>query len=128
MTLELGGRDPAHEFLSALSRSNLSGAESLKNRIEFVAEHDRYENQYTFRSVGNGIYEFKTRGLRLYAFYDDLPGLEPQLIIATNGGTKNTRREQNADIARAADIRLRYLEAKSGVGVKIQLITLDHED
>lgn len=126
--MDLGGKEPAHEFLATISRSNIRGAESLKNRIEFVAEHDRYENQYTFRSVGEGVYEFKAAGLRLYAFYDDLPGLEPQLIIATNGGTKNTPKEQRADIAKAAAIRVRYLRTKKVTGVKIQLITLDHED
>jgi hypothetical protein len=45
----------------------------------------------------------------LYAFYDELPGLEPQLIIATSGGGKG---KQSSDIRKARDLRQRYLEAK----------------
>ena len=116
------------EFLEALARGNKQGAEALKNRIQTVAERDRYENEITFRHVGDGVFEFKRNGLRLYAFYDELPGLQPQLIIATNGGTKNTKKDQEADISRAKIIRIRYHEAKSLPDTKFQLIILDSEN
>lgn len=128
VTLGLDGKDLAEEFLIRLAKSDPRGAESIKVRIQTVAEYDRYENNFTFRSVGDGIYEFKRPGLRLYAFYDEIPSLKPQLIIASNGGGKNTRKEQNTDIAKAKSLRRRYLEARSLSNAKIHLITLDHEN
>lgn len=77
VTLGLDGKDLADEFLLRLAKSNPRGAESIKIRVQTVAEYDRYENEFTFRNVGDGIYEFKRPGLRLYAFYDDVAGLKP---------------------------------------------------
>jgi hypothetical protein len=128
VTLGLDGKDLAEDFLSRLLKSDPKGAESIKTRVQNVAEHDRYENEFTFRSVGDGVYEFKRPGLRLYAFYDEIPGLKPQLIIASNGGTRNTRKGQNADIAKAKQLKARYLEAKQRPHAKIRLITLEHEN
>jgi len=128
VTLGLDGKDLADEFLLRLAKSDPRGAESIKIRVQTVAEYDRYENEFTFRNVGDGIYEFKRPGLRLYAFYDDVAGLKPQLIVACNGGTKNTCKEQNADIAKARRLRSRYLEAKSLPNAKIRLILLHHEN
>lgn len=128
VTLGLDGKDLANEFLSHLLKCDPRGAKSIKTRVQNIAEHDRYEHELTFRSVGGGVYEFKRPGLRLYAFYDEVPGLKPQLIIASNGGTKNTRKDQKADIARAQSLRARYLAAKSQSTTKIRLLTLSHEN
>jgi len=125
VTLGLDGKDLADEFLSCLIKSDPRGAKSIKTRVRNIAEHDRYEHELTFRSVGGGIYEFKRPGLRLYAFYDEVPGLKPQLIIASNGGTK---KDQDADIARAQSLRASYLAAKSQPNTKIRLIILSHEN
>jgi ABC-type Fe3+-hydroxamate transport system substrate-binding protein len=128
VTLGLDGRDLAYEFLTTLRKSNPRGAESLITRIQTVAEHDRFENEFTFRSVRDGIFEFKRPGLRLYAFYDEVEGLDPQLIIATNGGTKNNKKEQQADIARTQSLRNRYLAAKKVSTTRFRLKLLDHEN
>jgi len=125
VTLGLDGKDAALGFLKALAKSNRSGFEAIRARIRAVAERNRFENDRTFNNLGDGIYEFKGPGLRLYAFYDELPGLQPQLVIATNGGSKNTKKEQQADIARAKLLRCRYLESK--LRAKIRLIILPHE-
>jgi hypothetical protein len=126
VTLGLEGRDLAQEFLLDLAGSDARGFEFIRSRIRAVAEHDRFENQITFRYVGDGVFEFKRPGLRLYAFYDNLPGLQPQLILATNGGRKNSG--QQADINRAKLIRARYFNDKTKPGVTIRLITLPDED
>jgi hypothetical protein len=113
VTLGLDGRDLAYEFLADLAKSDRPAAESLKNRIKTVADHDHYHhNEQIFRGVGDGLYEFKAKHIRLYAFYEQLPGENPQLIIATNGGTKNNKKEQRTDIARAKSLRAQYLAAK----------------
>lgn len=128
VTLGLDGKDLAQEFLTSLHKSNRTGFDMIQARVKAIAEHEQHENQYTFRHLVGGLYEFKRPGLRLYAFYDDLPGLKPQFIIATSGGTKNTAKEQNRDIARAQALQQRYLAAKSKPDTKIKLLTLPDED
>ena len=128
VTLGLDGKDLAQEFLLSLAKSNRSGFEMIQARVKAVAEHVQHENQYTFRHLGNGLYEFKRPGLRLYAFYDELPGLKPQLIIATSGGTKNTAKEQQRDIAKAQALQARYQAAKSKADTKLKLIILPDEN
>lgn len=128
VTLGLDGKDLAYDFLATLRKSNPRGAESLITRIQTIAEHDRFEHEFTFRSVRDGIFEFKRPGLRLYAFYDEIEGLDPQLIIATNGGTKNNKKEQQTDIARAKSLRNRYLAAKKISTTRFRLHLLDYEN
>lgn len=111
VTLDFGKGSPADRFLTRLKRSNRTGFAALEARIRGVAAHHNYQNPLTFKSLGDGLFEFKTRksGLRLYAFYDDIPGTDPQLIVATSGGGKGTQR---SDIRKARELRQRYLDAK----------------
>jgi hypothetical protein len=127
VTIGFNGKDLAQAFLLSLAKSNHTGFEMIKKRIKAVAERDDYENEYTFSHIQEGVYEFKRPGLRLYAFYDDLPDCKPQLIIATNGGTKNTKKEQSQDIAKAISIKQRYLALKAESSSKIKLTTLPNE-
>lgn len=114
VTLGINGKDLAKNFMYQLRKSDRAGAELLFARIKAVAERENYENRETFRSLGSNLFEFKTRsGLRLYAFLDEIENLGPQLVIATNGGKKNTAKEQSADIARARSLKERYQFAKS---------------
>jgi hypothetical protein len=127
VTIGFDGKDLAQDFLLSLAKSNREGFEMIRTRIEAVSERDDYENEYTFRHLQAGVYEFKRPGLRLYAFYDERPGFKPQLIIATNGGTKNTKKEQSKDIAKAISIKQRYLALKAESNSKIKLTTLPNE-
>ena len=111
VTLSLDGQDPAAKFLTKLQKKDANAYRSLKTRIRTVSEYDRYENEQTFRLVGDGIYEFKRNNpklIRLYAFYDDIDGVG-QLILCTNGGDKSS---QANDIKQAKAIRKAYLAAK----------------
>lgn len=126
VTLGLDGKDDALIYLQNLAKSNLSGFESIRSCIRAVSDYERFENDRTFNSLGDGIYEFKRPGLRLYAFYYNHPDGELQLIIASNGGTKNRKQEQQSDVARAKNLRQKFLNA-----IKenpIHLITLPHEN
>ncbi len=120
VTLDLGNGSPADEFLETLHRSNREGFDALEARIRAIASHLRYQNPLTFKSLGQGLFEFKTKksGLRLYAFYDEIAGLEPQLIIATSGGGKG---RQSSDIRQARDLRQRYLDAKLLPDTRIEI-------
>lgn len=108
VTLGINGKDLAAEFLSKLLIDDRNQFDFIRSRIKTIANYPRYENKLTFRSVGEGIHEFKRPGLRLYAFYWDLEG-ESHLIICTNGGIKN--KDQSRDIARAKAIKEAFLDA-----------------
>ena len=120
VTLDFGDGSPADSFLTSLSQSNRDGFDALRARIRSVANHFRYENSHTFRSLGDGLYEFKTKksGLRLYSFYDEFHGFQPQLIIVTSGGGKGG---QASDIRKARELRKRYLTTKAMPGTSIEI-------
>lgn len=111
VTLSIDGSNPAAKFLTKLQKKDSNAYRSLKTRIRTVAEYEHYENEETFRPLGDGLYEFKRNSpklIRLYAFYDEIDGVG-QLIICTNGGDK---RSQQQDITQAKAIRKAYLTAK----------------
>jgi hypothetical protein len=112
VTLSINNNDPARSFLNKLRKNDINRFRSLKTRIRAVSCYKSYENQLTFRHVGDGIYEFKRPGLRLYAFYDDLDG-EEQLILCTNGGLKKSKKQQNSDIDHARNRKEEYMAAKA---------------
>lgn len=120
MTLGINQNDLARKFLLKLQKDDGQKSTQLNARIERVSNHDKYEHDEIFNHVGDGLYEFKRPGLRLYAFYDTL-GDEHQLILCTSGGTKNKKKEQNADIAKAKQIKNRYFEAKADNSTRITI-------
>jgi hypothetical protein len=123
VALEISGKCEPLPFIRKLKQSNPIAYDSLFARFKAVAEREHYSNTLTFRSLGGGLYEFKTKstGIRLYAFYDQLEGHTPQLIIATNGGAKNTKKQQSRDIKKARGLMERYLEAKKSPGLTITI-------
>lgn len=66
----------------------------------------KYENEEIYRSIGDGIWEFKAPSVRLYSFNDD------KRIVLTHAGKKPTK--VNADRDRAISIREQYLIWKKG--------------
>lgn len=111
-TLGIDGKDRARKFLEKLKKDDSRKWKLLNDRIENVSNFHTYENDQIFNYLEDGIYEFKRPGLRLYAFYDDL-GEEHQLILCTNGGKKNTKKEQQSDLNRAKSVKADYLAAKT---------------
>jgi putative component of toxin-antitoxin plasmid stabilization module len=118
VTLAIDGKSPAAKFLTQLQKKDSNAYKTLKTRIRTVAEYEHYENDESFRHVGDGVYEFKRnkpRLLRLYAFYDEVEGIG-QLILCTNGGDKTS---QDQDIIQAKLIRKRYFDAKKRSDTKL---------
>ena len=109
VTLCIDGKDPARDFLADLLKNDRNKFGAIRTRIRNISNYPRYENQITFRHVGDGIHEFKRPGLRLYAFYDEIDG-ENQLILCTNGGTKG--KDQQKDIRLAKSRKDAYFAAK----------------
>ena len=129
VTLALNGKDSASEYLLKLGKSNPQGLQSIMKRLAAISEHESFENKLTYRHVGDQVFEVKTTsGLRFYTFLDDIKELGHQLIIATSGGKKGNKKEQNADIRNAKEIRKTYLAAKSQPTTTFNLIRLPHEN
>ena len=124
VTLQMGGDAAAEEFLAALIASNPNAARSLQTSMATITSVDSYHNDRKFKRVGEGIYEIKVPGIRLYCFKERLEGQPAKLIIATNGGTKNTAREQDSDIRRATRIMERYFQLKSLEDTRLRYLKL----
>ncbi len=107
VALVIDGRNPVLEFFEEHESSPTQLAQ-LRARYETVADIPNFRNTDAFKPLGEGLFEFRTRqGLRLYAFHD-----EGHLIIATNGGGKGGRKEQDRDIRRARQLKNDYFNAK----------------
>lgn len=89
-----------------------------------ITSVDSYHNDRKFKRVAEGIYEIKVPGIRLYCFKDQVDGLPAKLIVATNGGTKNTKREQDSDIRRAMRIRESYFQLKASEDTRLRYLKL----
>ena len=99
IALEIDGLCPARDFLIDLASHNPKGWQILSSQIRLSADVPRLQTRDTFKllDLSRQLYEFRTRsGLRLYCFLDG-----DQLILLTNGGKKNTIKEQNRDIGKA---------------------------
>jgi hypothetical protein len=128
VTLGINGKDLANEYLLKLGKGNQPGLQSILKRLEVLAELQSFENQVTYRHVGDQVFEVKIKsGLRFYTFSDTIQGLDHQLVIATSGGKKGKKKEQDADILRAKAIREAYLQAKSEPATTLNLIPLPSE-
>ena len=110
MTLGIDGKDFARDFLLELFKHDCNRFNAVKTRIQSISNHSHYENKQTFRHVGDGVFEFKRPGIRLYAFYDEIDD-HRALILCTNGGLKG--KGQSKDISRAQSLKSAYFQAKS---------------
>ena len=113
-TLKIGKDDSVSDFLAKLAKSNPAAFNQLRATMEVIASEEHFRNPRKFKSVGEGINEIRLRsGIRLYTFTAKIEGLpQPQLIVATNGGKKNTSKEQQRDIKKARKIREQFLAAQ----------------
>lgn len=109
VSMQIGENTDLQEFLDSMIKSNPAAMRRLQTAIATISSEENYVNKRKYRSTSEaGIYEIKTKGIRLYCFQDRLSDDLPCLIIVTNGGTKNTDKEQTRDIKRAARIQAEY--------------------
>jgi hypothetical protein len=110
LALGLGGERPALAFLDELQRQNPKGLQILRGQLKLLCELPVIRARDTFKLLDSHrqLFEFRTRaGLRLYCFLDG-----DSLVVVTNGGKKNTRKEQDRDINRARDLHDTYLHLR----------------
>lgn len=125
VTLRLGDDAPSDKFLADLITSNPRAAKSLQTSMATITAVEAYHNERKFKRVAPGIYEIKVPGIRLYCFRDQIGDGKPmKLIVATNGGTKNTSKEQDSDIKKASKIREHYLSLKDRTDVTARYISI----
>jgi len=79
--------------------------------LERIADYGPPRNPEQFKPLGNGIFEIKAIGARLFCFYD---AASHDVIILTHGWKKGPQREQNQQIKRAESLKEAYLSQKAG--------------
>lgn len=113
VSMQIDGNTELQKFLDGLIKSAPGKAKSIQTAMATISSEDNYVNDQKYKSTSEkGIYEIKAGDVRLYCFQDRLSNDLPCLIIATNGGGKNTKREQNRDIKKASQIKIEYFKAK----------------
>ena len=113
VSMQIGDNTELQEFLNSMIKSNPAAMRRLQTAMATISSEENYVNRHKYKSTSEtGIYEIKTGNIRLYCFQDRLTDDNPCLIITTNGGTKNTKKEQSRDIQKAAQIRAQYHAAK----------------
>jgi phage-related protein len=91
-------------FLSDLDESR---RKKMIQRLNIIAENGLPKNEEQCRFVGDGVFEIKTHGVRLFAFHDGA-----KLIIVSHGMEKGTKKVQDQEIQRAKSLKREYLQEK----------------
>lgn len=115
--LALDGADDLLDYLASLRKSNRKGYDILHGYFEALCDDRELHDRATFKCLdrATGLYEFRPSSLRLYCFI-----YENTLVLLTNGGTKNNKKEQSRDIARAMQIQKKTLSrVKAGATIDI---------
>jgi|SRR5664279_1524956 len=105
--LEIDGACTMQQFLEQAERLNEDEADSMLALLDWTAKSGPPRNKEKCREVGDGIYEFKAKSLRVCWFYE--PG---RIIICSHGFYKPTKKVQNREIKQAVTLRAKYLAAK----------------
>ena len=101
-------------FFEKAERDNADELASMLALLEYVAEHGPPKNKEKSRDVGEGIFEFKAKSLRVCWFYD-----AGQMIICTHGFGKPTKKVQDREIKRARELRDTYVNLKVKSLIKV---------
>jgi len=132
--MAIDGKELASEFLQGLIKSQRNDAKKFHTTFATICSVENYSNKEKFRTLGNGIYEIKINGKRLYCFkdtsgdFETASGSSNHLILASNGGTKNTKREQQRDIKKTQDLKTQYFDAKKDNASEFEYNLLENEN
>lgn len=127
VTLQIGNEDEITEGLDLLRREKPKDFEKLRTAIRIISEIENYSNDQKFKNLKGGLYEIKISGYRVYAFLDEHPDCEKQLVICACDGGKANKKSQNADIKKAREIREKYLNERDKETTHVILQKLENE-
>lgn len=109
---ESGGRSVWDELLAADASDG--GAEQMRAALhEHVPLNGPPKGKNRCRSIGDDIFEFKERGIRVLWFYDAGEPVERWRIVCTHSCPKLNKKKFQQEKARALRIRKTYLEEKA---------------
>ena len=103
--LLVNGACEADEYLKGLSEKEKS---KLIPLLKYTADAGPVKNEQKFKSIGNGIFEFKGFQSRLFCFFD-----EGKIIILTHGCIKKRDKLEPADIQKARSRKEYYFRKDS---------------
>jgi phage-related protein len=103
--LMINGTCEAEEYLKGLPDKE---KQKLFPLLKYTADSGPVKNEQKFKSIGDGIFEFKGFQSRLFCFFD-----EGRIIILTHGCIKKRDRLDPADIKKARSRREDYFRKGS---------------
>ncbi|MFZ2657866.1 MAG: type II toxin-antitoxin system RelE/ParE family toxin [Victivallales bacterium] len=109
-------------FLEELKAQDDDEHERAIERIKRLGDHGPSFNTQQFRSLGDGLFELKTKkGTRITFFYDEFAR---HVVICTQGFDKKTKKVQSNQIKIARSLRAMFTAIRSS-GEKIRIIITD---
>ncbi len=111
----LRGDCATKEFLEQAESQNKDEADSMLALLNWTAQSGPPRNKEKCRNVGDGIYEFKAKGLRICWFYD-----AGRMIICSHGFCKGTQKVQNRELSQGRKTRDEYFAAKNAGPIPIK--------
>jgi len=103
------------DFFTQLQATDENEFDKMLALLSWSAGDGPPKNREKCNPVGDGVFEFKTKRVRICWFYD-----AGQLIICTHGFLKGKPKAQDREIASAKKIKREYFEQKK-IGATIQL-------
>lgn len=104
-----GKKVPVLDYIEQMEQKRPKEAEKLAALFNRVVDHGIPKNEQKCRTLGNKLFELKTRGgLRIVWFWD-----EDKMVICTHGFSKSTRKTPRGQLERALSMKSDYFEAKS---------------
>lgn|GEM_PF-1279337 len=133
-TIAFDEKDLAGDFLDSLEQSRPQDATKFQTAFSTICDVKNYSNDTKFKNLGDGIYEVKIWGKRLYCFkdtsgdFEEATGCSNHMIMACCGGSKNAKKEQNRDINKALGLKKKYFKAKGEDDTEFKYIKTDDEN
>lgn len=104
----LAAHDSVKDFLKELGNTDAAEYARVDRRITQMAEAGSSRRQNEFNSLGNDLFEMKTKGgSRIVFFYD-----EGRLVICTHGFAKKSQKTPKRQLALALARKREYQEHK----------------
>ncbi len=113
--LVFDGSCETEDFLAQAEQDDADEVASMVALLDRTAKHGPPRNKEKSREVGDGIFEFKSKSLRICYFYDS-----GKMIICTHGFGKPAKKVQDREIKRAGTLKQTYFNLKVKSAILIE--------